>query len=489
MAARKLVSRTVVSDRAVRTWSRVAVGGITGTLIASGLALTLVLLSVTDRANSSAPGYLPLAWAAAAVLVLVVVVSSLVKRVDIGTSSRFPWFVGGVSFVVSFVPWWGLAGNNADLGALIYRGLRVPQGIIQFWDLSLVMKSVDCARFGFDIYQDNNGCMQDASIYAPGMVWLQYVPGRIFSEANVQALGVLMIIVSSLVLVWLARQSSGLGRIVMLIAAVGGPWLLLLERGNIDAVILWAVAASVLIVRRWDSLAAWSIAAALLWLMGTWKYYPFALGVMLLPVLRLRRGWMVLTGYAAATVTFVVATWDNLLFSLGSNTDMIDYGDYVVLGRVPVVARMLGTDVAAGGWQFGDLLLLVLAVLAGIAGFAVMRVVAARRPWLAMLAVGGSALYLSSVLIAGFGYGYKATFLLLALPMLSCLPGSRTRIVAGSGLAAVLLIGVQSVVVWNTVMVTVAGLIGASFALGGGLAVIATSLAVRRSGALLTPQP
>ena len=203
----------------------------------------------------------------------------------------------------------------------------------------------------------------------------------------------------------------------------------------------------------------------------------------------MRRGWIVLAGYAAATVTFLVATWDNLLFSLGSNTDMIDYGDYVVLGRVPVVARMLGTDVAAAGWQFGDLLLVVLAVLAGIAGFAVMRVAGAWRPWLAMLAVGGSALYLSSVLIAGFGYGYKATFLLLALPMLSRLPGSRTRIVAGSGLAAVLLIGVQSVVVWNTVMVTVAGLVGASFALGGGLAVIVKCLGVRRAGALLTPQP
>jgi len=154
---------------------------------------------------------------------------------------------------------------------------------------------------------------------------------------------------------------------------------------------------------------------------------------------------------------------------------------------VPVVARMLGTDVAAGGWQLGDFLLLVLAVLAGIAGFAVMRVAGGQRPWLAMLAIGGSALYLSSVLVAGFGYGYKATFLLLALPLLSRLPGSRARIVAGSGLAVVLLIGVQSVVVWNTVMVTIAGLAAASFALGGALAVIAASVVAHRSRASLVP--
>ena len=412
-------------------------------------------------------------------LVVIVALGFLVRRVDIRTGRGFPWLVGAISFVASFLPWWGLAGNNTDLGTLIYRGLRVPQGIMQFWDLSLVMKSVDCARFGFDIYQDNNGCMQDASIYAPGMVWLQYVPGRIFSEANVQILGVGMVILSSLVLVWLARQATGLGQVVLLVSAVGGPWLLLLERGNIDAVLLWAAALVVLLVRQWDALWMWSIAAALVWLMGTWKYYPFALGVMLLPVLRLQRGWIVLAGFAAATFGYLVLTWENFLFSLGSNTNMIDYGDYVVLGRVPVVARMLGTDVAAGGWQFGDLLLLLLAVCALVAGFAVGRVMGTRRPWFAMLAAGGAAMYLSSVLIAGFGYGYKATFLLLAIPLLSRLPGSRMRVVAGTGLVSVALIGLQSVVVWNTVMVTIAGLAAASFAVGLALAVILASIRSR----------
>ena len=461
--------------------------GIAGVLISGIAALLLVLLSITDQANTSAAGYLPLAWSATAVLVVVSVLGFVVRRVDIRTVRVFPWLVGAVSFVVSFLPWWGLAGNNTDLGTLIYRGLRVPQGIMQFWDLSLVMKSVDCARFGFDIYQDNNGCMQDASIYAPGMVWLQYVPGRIFSEANVQILGVGMIIISSLVLAWLARQAMGLGQVVLLVAAVGGPWLLLLERGNIDVVLLWAAALVVLLARRWDTLWMWAIAAAIVWLMGTWKYYPFALGVMLLPVLRLQRGWIVLASFAAATFGYLVLTWENFLFSLGSNTNMIDYGDYVVLGRVPVVARMLGTDVAAGGWQFGDLLVMVFALCAVVAGFAVGRVMGTRRPWLAMLAAGGAAMYLSSVLIAGFGYGYKATFLLLAIPLVSRLPNSQVRVVAGAGLVTVALIGVQSVVVWNTVMVTIAGLAAASFAVGLALAVIFASIRTRPHS--LLPQP
>jgi len=440
--------------------------GIGGVLVAGALALLLVLLSVTDSANTSAAGYLPLAWAATAVLLGVAAVSLFIRRIDLRLVPGFPWLVGAVSFVASFLPWWGLAGNNPDLGTLIYRGLKVPQGIVQFWDLSLVMKSVDCARWGFDIYADNNGCMQDASIYAPGMVWVQYVPFSIFSEANAGILGVGMILISSLVLAWLARQSQGLGQIALLIAALGGPWLLLLERGNIDAVVLWSAAVVVLAVRRRDALWVWALGAALLWLMGTWKYYPFVMGAMLLPVLRLRYGWTVLAGYAVASVGFVALTWENFRFSSGSNTAMIDYGDFVVLGRVPVVARMLGTDVGAGGWQAGDLLLLALVIAAAVWGWGVGASLKRIRTWMSMLAISGGLLYLVSVLVAGFGYGYKATFLLLTVPLLSQLVGSKMRVVAASGAAALLLVGIESVVVWNTVMVTIAGLVIAGFASG-----------------------
>jgi len=475
----------VSSDQAVRSWARVAAAGITGALAAGALVLILVLVSITDPANTSAAGYLPLAWSAAAVLLVAVAVAFLVRRVDVRTVPGFPVLVGAVSFIVSFLPWWGIAGNNVDLGTLIYRGLRVPQGIVQFWDLNLVLESIDCSRFGFDIYEDNNGCLQDASIYAPGVEWLQYVPARIFAEANVQALGVGMLVISSLVLMWLARQSTGLGQITLLIAAVGGPWLLLLERGNIDAVVLWAAALAVLLVRRWDSLTVWSVAALVLWFMGTWKYYPFALGVMLLPVLRLHRGWLVLAGFAAATVGFIALTWNNVVLSLGASSEMVDYGDFVVLGRVPVVARMLGTDVAAGGWQFGDALFVIAAIFAALAGFAIGRTMAGRRPWLAMLAAGGTALYLSTALIGGFGYAYKSAFLLLAVPLLSRLPGSRTRLVAGSGVGALVLVGVQSVVVWNTVLATTAGILAASFAFG--LAMATFWMAIRGSAPVRSP--
>lgn len=454
------------------------VAGLVGVVASGVLAVLLVLLSITDPANTSAAGYLPLAWSATAVLLAVLVLSLVIKRADIAVWRGFPWLVGLVSFIVSFLPWWGVSGGNSELGTYIYRGLKVPQGIMQFWDLALVMQSVDCARWGFDIYANNNGCLQDPSIYAPGMVWVQYVPFGVFSQANVLILGVAMISISSLVLLWLARQSTGLGQIILLVAAVGGPWLLLLERGNIDAVIMWAAAVSVLLVRRWGALTSksplwpWIVAAGLLWLMGTWKYYPFALGIMLLPVLRVRTGWAVLVGYAVASFGFVLATWDNFRFSSSTNVSMVDFGDFVVLGRVPVVARMLGTEVGAGGLQFGDVLLLLLALLAVLWGVGVGAMLRRSHAWLAMLAAGGSALYLTAVVMSGFGYAYKAAFLLLAVPLVSRLITSRTRLIAGSALGVLLLLGVQFVVVWNTVMVTTAGVIAAGFAFGLGVTLL-----------------
>ena len=448
-------------------------------VISAGLALLvvlLVLLSKLDESNEGAAGYVPLAYVAFAILFAVFAVSFFVQRADIRFGRGFPWLVGFTSFFVSFIPWWGLSGGNPDLGTLIYRGLKVPQGIIQFWDLSLVMQSVDCARWGFDIYQENNGCLQDPSIYAPGMVWLQYVPFEIFSQANVAVLGVGMMVVSSSVLFWLARTSVGLGQIVLLFAAVGAPWLLLLERGNIDAVVLWVGALVALVVRRWGKsgsvLWPWILAAAAIWVVGTWKYYPFALGIMLIPLLWIRRGWIVLGGFAVASGGYLIATWENFQFSAASNSNMIEFGDYVVLGREPVVARMAGS---------GNFWFFALALAALGSGYFVTRTLNRKSsvPF-AMLAAGGGAVYLSSVLVAGFGYGYKAAFLLLAVPLVSALLAGHSRIVLASSLAVTLLIGIQSIVVWNTVLATLSGVTAASFAVGAGLGIMFHTRLVRQ---------
>jgi len=105
---------------------------------------------------------------------------------------------------------------------------------------------------------------------------VSYLP--FLSNSNVTAIGFLAMVVSSVMLLWLARNSRGIGQITLLVAAFGGPWLLLLERGNLDAVIMWVAVLTIALTRRYPTLAAWSVAAILIWIVGTWKYYPFAFG-------------------------------------------------------------------------------------------------------------------------------------------------------------------------------------------------------------------
>ena len=99
-----------------------------------------------------------------------------------------------------------------------------------------------------------------------------------------------------------------------------------------------------------------------------------------------------------------------------------------------------------------------------------------------MLAVAGSSLFLVSIVVAGFGWAYKATFLLLAVPLVSALVRSRSQAVVAASVIVLLLLGISAVVVWNVVLATLAGVVAAGFALGLAATVMVRSvIKVRQS--------
>jgi hypothetical protein len=435
---------------------------------------------------ASEQGYVNLAWTAAAVLALVVLTAAFITRVRIASHSSAPWMIGGVSLIVSLVPWWLLASGQTQSAALLYQGLKIPQGIIQFWDLSLVLQSVDCARWGFDIYAVGNGCLADPSIYAPGMVWLQYVPGGIFAEANAGWLGVAMIIVSSLALVLLARWSTGLGQVVLLIAAIGAPWVLLLERGNVDAVVIWVAVITVALAHRWNNLTTWTIAAVLIWLVGTWKYYPFALGILLLPLVRIPRGWTVLAGFALATMGFFIYQWRAFASSISDNSEALILYDFPAMGRLPIISRMTAEFDFESQPLIANAIVALLVVAALWWGFNFGRALPRAPLYAGMLASSGSLLFLASVLVAGFGFGYKAAFLLLLVP-LSALPHqTNQRFLLYSSVVALLLIAIPLIVAYSILLTSLAGITVAAMGLGASSAILWRNLGVHRSELELT---
>jgi hypothetical protein len=432
------------------------------------IQLQVILATTDDVVDLAVPAT---GMSAAAVLLLAFLLPALVTRADLQLARWVPWLIGGLSEIVAVVPAVLVFLGSSTWAASWYRTLRVPQGTEPFWDLSLVLRSVDCSRFGFDVYAANNGCLRDPSIYGPGSLWLRFVPFDLFSKSSAPALGLIAIVGSSLALVWLARLSTGRGQVVLLVAAVAAPWQLLLERGNLDIFVIWAAVLLVFLVRRWDTTWPWAVGAAGIWLMGTWKYYPFALGLMLLPVLRLRRGWIVLGGYVLATGAYLALTWDNFAFSLSSNADMPIQYDVAILGRVPLVARMLVGDGDSASYQRGDLLVFVLALSAFAWGVAIALLLKRLRQPEALLALGGSSLFLASVLVGGFGYAYKAAFLLLTVPLLARPLHPGRRILLYSSLVVLTLVAVATVVVWNTALATVAGVAAGSFGLGASITV------------------
>jgi len=463
------------------TWRRIGPWLLGLTALLAFACLAMVLGSGADPANTWATYYLTLTWVAIGVVLLLMVGAVLVRRIDLDFGPWLPTVIGLVSVAASLVPWLLLSFGQPDAAAGFYREMRVPQGEVPFWDLVLPLRSIECASAGFDVYAAGNGCLEDPTIYGPGVLWLRFIPW-IFAADHVGFIGVLVVLGSSLLLAWLARRSTGAGQVVLLVAALGAPWLLLLERGNVDALVLVGAGLAVVLTGRWDRIWSWAVAAGVIWLLGTWKYYPFAMGLMLLPVLRLRRGWMVLAGYAIACAGFLLATWDVFRFSSQSNSAMVDFGEVVVLGRVTLVARMAGSVVGQPGLQFGDALVLALAVVAvawgACIGLGIRRVPVSAS----MLAVAGSSLFLVSVVVAGFGWGYKATFLLLGVPLASLLVLARQRAVLAAGLVTLAFIGVDAVVVSNMALATVAGVIAAGFLFGCALAVLVRSLRRERTG-------
>jgi len=84
----------------------------------------------------------------------------------------------------------------------------------------------------------------------------------------------------------------------------------------------------------------------------------------------------------------------------------------------------------------------------------------------AMLAAAGSTLFLISVLVSGFGYAYKAAFLLLVIPLLSRPVRTSSPRIYMPSLIMLILVVIGCVVVWNTALATVSGIVTAAFALG-----------------------
>ena len=453
-----------------RVWALITLGLL-------GLALVIVFTAPVVADVKTRGVYPAIGLATLLILSAAVAVVWSIRPVRLMVAPWTAALVGALTIALTLGPisLWYLGRDG--LAYQIFQALGVGTSPYGFGDMDVVVSWLDCSRAGIDPYgPEAVTCAIASSNYGPAIFWL--APTGLTRTA-VPLLGVLGVLLSAAAIAWLARQSRGWGRITLLVASVSAGWILLQERANLDAAIVWCAVLLVWLVRKRDSLLPWVIAAVPIWILGTWKYYPFAMVVALLPVLRIRHGWTVITGFLVLAFGYLVVYRDNVALSLSSNAGMSD-GTYGGLGRDIAAAFVAGEAKAVAGWGWGDIVIAMVMIAAFVWGWTVVGSarnhgkdsIGLRRVPLtaeAMLAISGSTAIVVAVAWSGFGYNYKAALLVLGVPLLARLADRRDAPSWHAGVFMLVLSVIAMCVTANVLLASLATLIVSTFLTGAAI--------------------
>ena len=448
---------------AATTWSLITVG-------CMFFVCLLVVLAPFAEAPESRAVYPAVGITTLVFLVATVCAVLVIQPVRIRVARWSWWLATAATIVLTLGPisLWYL--QRHGLGFQVFQGLRVGTGPYGFGDAAVVLSWLDCWRVGIDPYSAAaEVCALSPANYGPAILWL--TPLGLSVNATL-AVGVLIVLTSALAIGWLTRQSRGFGRVAIVLVSFSPAWILLLERANLDAVVISAGALLVFLVRRFRGLAPWIAAACVIWVLGAWKFYPFAMIGAFTPVVRVRHGWSVIAGFLALCVLYLVAEHENVLLSLESNAGLSD-GTLGGFGRDIAAAFVTGEAQAATNWQWGDFLILATMTVAFVWGWVVVgecRLTQGKKglqqvPLTAesMLAIGGAFAILIPVGASGFGWNYKAAFLILGIPLLARLTWRLDRPSFQAGVFIAVLSVAAMFVLSNALLASLAVLVSAGF--------------------------
>lgn len=386
-----------------------------------------------------------------------------IRRPDIRVKGWVPWAAGALTLVsiLGAISLWWL--DRWGLGYQWIQTLKVVSGPYGWGDLKLYFEWLTCSQQGINPLTADPGMCTDARMnYGPGFLW--WTPFA-FLRPAADVIGVLTAIVCALAIVWLARRSTGLGILVLIAASVSSAWITLIERGNFDELIIWVAIAIVFLTYRYTGLWPWIVGGFLIVILGTWKYYPFAMVLSLIPVLRLRRGWLVVSGVLGAGVLYLLFYWNAAIGDMETHTGLAGG-----VGRTTLAAFFAGEATPSSDINWADGSVLMLIVLAALWGASVgfsqshRRLAVLERP--AMLAISGAVTILGSVVLAGSGFIYKSALLLLAVPLLSRLSRAKEGLTWRSGLMMLGVVLLALFVEWNHLTSSAALQLAAGFTFG-----------------------
>jgi len=350
--------------------------------------------------------------------------------------------------------------GRLDAAYSLYGGLQVLRSDKLFSDSHWVLSWFDCGL-----------CARWDPHYGPTLQWLDPLTGGMIGLDWLMPIGLAFALLGALALWLLGIAARGFPLWLIAVSAVSPAWLLLVDRANADLVIFVASVIGLFIVAKYPSLTSWSLYAAGLWVLGTIKYFPFAMGAGLLLALAIPKGWRVVAGFLLASGVFMFLAWDSYTRSSEWNsTAILVLGDFPAYGRIQVTEMVTGLDGSSGPVWLVPVLLIALTALTAAWGWSSTTTPKEFKAQIMVgsLALSGAAAFLGKVLWGGFGFLYSGAFLLMVVPMFSGWRGGQS-LKNGSHVAAGALFILAVFTAYNTMLATLSGLMVAGFAVGGGL--------------------
>lgn len=352
------------------------------------------------------------------------------------------------------------ATGRLDAAYALYGGLQVLRSDKLFSDSHWVLSWFEC-----------DFCPRWDPHYGPPLALLEPLTAGSIGLSWLYPVGIFFTLLTLLSIFVLARSSHPVGKWLLIAAAASPAWLLLVDRAHPDIAILAFCVGGLYLVSKRPGLLSWSLFATGLWVLGTIKYFPFAMGALLLLAIGVRHGWLVVVGFLTASLGYVAVVWDSYRRTSEFIANAVPIlGDFPAYGRIQVLDLVVGLD-ASPPAQITVVGLLVLLVMAGsILGYGTTRPPEQTRIQLFVgsLAIAGAIAFLGKTLWAGFGFMYAGAFLLLAVPAIQT--ASRKHMLHnGMHAAAALLLLIAIYSAYNTLLATIAGSAFAGFALGSGL--------------------
>jgi len=290
---------------------------------------------------------------------------------------------------------------------------KVPTVMPSFIDFRLIPGSAESFRNGFEPTIKNPGDPRERIFNYPAF-W------RIFFYTGITLNDTVWIVVSMLVLffvgVFLFPQAiTVLDALAMLFVIFSPASMLLYERGNVDLIVFFLCAMTILAT----DYSPYTTSALLVFAMIV-KLYPFFGVIVLLKESKLKfialflGCFAVLAAYLYVTSKSVKASWD-----LTMRGDHISYGaDVLFLRYNQYFSKLLGISEISPAFKYGPIFLaFILIIFAGVAGIINRNPLTSSSPRnLAAFRMGAS-IYVGTFLL-GNNWDYRLAFLILVMPQI-----------------------------------------------------------------------